>query len=238
MALCSIVLSFQVFGVLMFPVISGLSEFLRAHRLLNIPLSSVPAAVGLFFLYEFIYYWEHRLSHHIRWLWASHSVHHSMKELTVISAQRLGWTNALSGLWLFFIPLVWIGFDPRAVAVAITFDLLYQAWLHTDLIPKLGWVEGILNTPSHHRVHHAIDKPYLDKNFGGVLIIYDRLFGTYAEESNEQPCHYGIVGRPTSYNPICLAFHEWLAIFRDLKTASSWRERFVLAFGNPGRESG
>ena len=112
-------------------------------------------------------------------------------------------------------------------------NLLYQFWLHSEWIPKLGWLEWILNTPSHHRVHHASNAEYLDANFGGVVIVFDRLFNTLVEERSDLPCRYGLVTPLHSYNPVRIAFHEWVAMARDLRRAHGWRERFVSVFGRP-----
>src|SRR5262249_42385181 len=137
------------------------------------------AWVVLCFGEELVYYAYHRSSHRVRFLWAYHGVHHSPNELTLASAYRLGWTPVISLSWVFYMPLIWIGFHPLTVFAMVSVNLTYQFWLHTTLIPRLGWIEGILNTPSAHRVHHGSNLEYLDKNYGGILMIYDRLFGTY-----------------------------------------------------------
>src|SRR5215470_15315533 len=180
--------------------------WLWTHRLYTIPLDSAWTLALLFIGQEFCYYWMHRFDHTVRWLWASHAVHHSPRQFTLASAYRLGWTDQFSGGALFFAPLVLIGFRPEAVLGALSLNLLYQFWLHTELVPKLGILEWVLNTPSHHRVHHAMNSEYLDRNFGGVLIVFDRLFGTFAEERAELPCEYGVIGMPQTYNPLRIAF--------------------------------
>jgi len=138
------------------------------HRLFTIPIDTTVAVVALLIGQDFCYYWFHRCSHRIRWFWATHAVHHSSNELNFAAAYRFGWTGRLTGTAIFYVPLVWLGFEPRAVFIAIALNLLYQFWLHTEWIPKLGWLEYVLNTPSHHRVHHAANPEYLDHNYGGV----------------------------------------------------------------------
>jgi sterol desaturase/sphingolipid hydroxylase (fatty acid hydroxylase superfamily) len=192
-------------------------------------------AVG-FFGVEFAYYWFHRASHRVAWLWANHSVHHSAEQLTLLSSLRLGWTNALSGGWLFYAPLVYAGFDPRMVASLLAFNLRYQFFLHTEAVGKLGPLEWIFNTPAHHRVHHASNAPYLDRNYGGVLIIFDRLFGTLAVERPDEPLQYGLAHRVSSRNPVSLAFGEWSRLFRAMRSARGLRSRLNVALAAPGEQ--
>ena len=130
-----------------------MSAWLWNYRLAEVPLDTV-WGLSLLFV-EFTYYWYHRFSHTVRWMWASHAVHHSPEELNVLASFRLSWTSMLSGDFLLFLPLIWIGFQPAAVVTALALNLIYQSWVHTELIPKLGFVDGVLNTPSNHRVHHA-----------------------------------------------------------------------------------
>ncbi len=134
------------------------------HRLFTQPLDSIGSFLLLFVGLEFFYYWYHRSSHTMRWFWASHSVHHSPNQLTLASAYRLGWFSRMTGATVFFVPLVLLGFTPTVVLTALLLNLLYQFWLHADWIPRLGWLEGIFNTPSNHRVHHARNPEYLDAN--------------------------------------------------------------------------
>ena len=204
------------------------------HRLTTVPLGGATALAVLFIGQEFCYYWFHRASHRVRWFWATHAVHHSSNELNLSAAYRFGWTGRLTGTGIFYAPLVWLGFPPVAVFGVLSLNLLYQFWLHTTWIPKLGWLEYVFNTPSHHRVHHAANPEYLDANYGGVLIIFDRLFGTFTEERADLPCRYGLVKPLTSNNPVVINFHEWAALGRDLWRARTWRERWFHLFGPPG----
>jgi sterol desaturase/sphingolipid hydroxylase (fatty acid hydroxylase superfamily) len=204
------------------------------HRLQDIELSG-PVAVGLLFIgQEFCYYWYHRAAHRVRWFWASHSVHHSPNQLNLSAAYRLGLTGRLAGAGLFYTPLVWLGFPPGVVAATLSVNLLYQFWLHVTWIPKLGFLEGIFNTPSAHRVHHASNLDYLDANYGGVLVIFDRLFGTYVAERPELPCVYGLVEPETSYNPFKVEFRAWFALLKDLKQAPSLRAAMGVLLMPPG----
>jgi sterol desaturase/sphingolipid hydroxylase (fatty acid hydroxylase superfamily) len=200
----------------------------------TVPLNTWWGIALLFLGVEFFYYWLHRCAHEIRWMWASHSVHHSPHTMTFSGAYRLGVTGILSGLFIFFFPLYLLGFEPKAVAAMFSVNLIYQFWLHTDLIPKLGWFEGIFNTPSHHRVHHASEEIYIDRNYGGVLIIFDRLFGTFQEEKAELPCTYGLIGKKKTLNLFRVLFQEWGDIARDAWQARSPKELYLATFGRPG----
>ena len=204
------------------------------HRLTTVPLNGFASFAVLFLGQEFCYYWFHRAAHRVRWFWATHAVHHSPNEFNLGTAYRFGWTGKLAGNALFFVPMIWLGFPPQLVFAALSFNLLYQFWLHAEWAPKLGWLEYVLNTPSHHRVHHAANAPYLDRNYGGVLIVFDRLFGTFAAERDDLPCRYGLVTPLVSHNPIRIAFHEWLALASDLRQARSAREAIGYLFGPPG----
>ena len=205
------------------------------HRFFTQSLDNVGSILLLFFGLEFFYYWYHRFSHTTRWFWAGHSPHHSPNQLNLSAAYRLGWLGRLTGSTLFFTPLVLLGFTPTVVLTSLVLNLLYQFWLHADWIPRLGWLEGIFNTPSNHRVHHARNPEYLDANFGGVLVIFDRLFGTYIPERDDVPCDYGTI-TPTvsSRNPFVLNFSPWIGLFKDLRTARSLREVWMYMFGPPG----
>ncbi|HEY4374547.1 MAG TPA: sterol desaturase family protein [Burkholderiales bacterium] len=217
----------------------GLYDWSWTHRLYTVPLASWWAVPLLFIATEFFYYWQHRLSHEVRWFWASHAVHHSPVQLNLSAAYRIGWTSGLSGLGLVMLPLVWLGFHPLALFGMLSLNLLYQFWLHTELVPRLPWLDGIFNTPSNHRVHHAVNPRYLDRNYGGVLIVFDRLFCTWVRETVGEPCRYGLTHQVGSYNPLRIVFHEWLGLGRDLMRARSPRAVFGHVLGPPGwREDG
>ncbi len=219
-------------------IVVPVAYFLWAHRIATIPLGNFWGLPLLFLAVELSYYWMHRCSHEIRWLWATHVVHHTPEEIHFASAFRLGATDVLSGAWLFHMPLIFIGFNPLAVGATLAFNLFYQFWLHTDLIGRLGPLEWVFNTPSHHRVHHASNDEYLDRNYGGVLIIWDRIFGTFAGEKRGTEIAYGLVHPIGSRNPLVILFHEWGAMARDVWRARSLRERMVQVFGRPGAVAG
>jgi sterol desaturase/sphingolipid hydroxylase (fatty acid hydroxylase superfamily) len=205
------------------------------HHLFTVPLDTVAAVAVLVIIQDFSYYWFHRCSHRVRWFWATHAVHHSSNEINFGAAYRFGWTGRLTGAGIFYVPMIFFGFPPLAVGIATTFNLLYQFWLHSEWIPKLGALESVLNTPSHHRVHHAANPEYLDRNYGGIFIVWDRLFGTFAAERDDLPCRYGLVTPLLSNNPLIIGFHEWAALARDLWRAPSWRERLACIAGPPDR---
>jgi sterol desaturase/sphingolipid hydroxylase (fatty acid hydroxylase superfamily) len=208
-------------------------QWLWAHRLYTMPLNDGWAWAGLFIGQEFLYYWMHRADHQIRWLWATHSVHHSPNDLNLSAAYRLGWTARSSFAPLFFAPLVLLGFPPLIVGAALAANLFYQFWLHATWLPRLGALEWVLNTPAHHRVHHASNPEYLDANFGGVLIVFDRLFGTFVAERADIAIRFGLVHPIQSYNPLSIGLHEWRAILADITRARSLRAALSAAFGPP-----
>lgn len=210
--------------------------WIHEHRLFTIPMDAWWAVALLFVGNEFCYYWYHRSAHRVRWFWATHAVHHSPNQLTLATALRLGWTGKISGTALFFSPLLWLGFSPVAVALAMSVNLLYQFWLHTTWIPKLGRTfERWFNTPSNHRVHHGSNPEYLDSNYGGVLMVFDRLFGTYVEERADVPPRYGLTTPLLTYNPLRIAFHEWLNLARDVRDARGASDVWRALFAPPGR---
>lgn len=204
------------------------------YRIATLHLGSAWSFAVLFLGLEFCYYWYHRAAHRVRWFWATHAIHHSPTQLNLSAAYRLGWTGALTGTTVFFAPLVWLGFRPQIVLTAFAINLLYQFWLHATWIPRLGWLEYVFNTPSAHRVHHASNPRYLDANFGGVLIVFDRLFGTYVAEAPDEPCRYGLVHPIPGHNLWRIEFQTWLELLRDVVRARSVRDALAYAFGPPG----
>jgi sterol desaturase/sphingolipid hydroxylase (fatty acid hydroxylase superfamily) len=220
--------------VLPFTIGAPVLAFLYQHRLFDLSLDALWLFALLYIGQDFCYYWFHRASHGMRWFWASHVVHHSPNELNFSAAFRLGVTGRIAGSTLFYAPMVWLGFEPHIVLAVVGVNLLYQYWLHADWIPKLGWLEYVLNTPSHHRVHHSRQLVYLDCNYGGTLIIFDRLFGTFVEERADHPVEYGLVEPITTYNPFYIEFHEWSGILRDVLRARSWNDVVGYIFGPPG----
>ena len=184
---------------------------------------------------DFLYYWFHRMHHRVRWMWSSHVTHHSSERLNLSTAFRQSLTYPISGMWLFWLPLAWLGFEPTHIVAVVAINLGFQFFVHTQAIGKLGWVEQVFNTPSHHRVHHARNAKYIDRNYAGVLIVWDKWFGTFVEEDPAVPCEYGIIGQIHSHNPITLTFHEWRAMFRDAWRAGGVVPALKQLFGPPER---
>jgi sterol desaturase/sphingolipid hydroxylase (fatty acid hydroxylase superfamily) len=208
-----------------------------AHRLQTLSLDTASAIALLFVGQEFCYYWYHRAAHRVHWFRASHSVHHSPNELTHASALRLGWTGKLTGTVVFFVPPVRLGFPPTAVIATLGANLLYQFWLHAPWMPKLGPLEWVFNTPTHHKVHHASNVEYVDCNYGGVLIVFDRLFGTFVDLRDDVPPKYGLTTPLVSHNPLRIAMHGWLTLWRDLRASHGVWPRVRILFGPPGGPS-
>jgi len=204
------------------------------HRIATLTLDTWQAFALIFIGQEFCYYWYHRAAHRVRWFWCNHAVHHSPNDLNLSAAYRIGMFGRLTGTPLFFLPLVYLGFPLRVVLAALTLNLLYQFWIHATWIPRLGPLEGWINTPSAHRVHHASNVDYLDANYGGVLLVFDRLFGTYRPERDDLPCRYGWVHPITSRNPLRVEFQAWIDLARDLARARSPRAWLGHLFGPPG----
>ncbi len=180
---------------------------------------------------EFFYYWDHRAGHEIRLLWASHVIHHSSQRYNLSTALRQTWTGEYTVL--FFLPVALLGVPIEIILASWSLNLVYQFWIHTEAIDRL-WrpLELVLNTPSHHRVHHGTQPQYLDRNYGGVLIVWDRLFGTFEPEGERVV--YGLTKNIETYNPLRVATHEYVALWRDLRATSSWRARLGYVVHGPG----
>ncbi|MCS6818397.1 MAG: sterol desaturase family protein [Chitinophagales bacterium] len=188
----------------------------------------------ILFADDFTFYWHHRLSHEIRILWAAHVQHHSAQTLNLAIALRQSWTELLyKYVWWCWLPL--IGFEPLMILMMMSISLIYQFWPHTEIIKKLPrWFEFIFNTPSHHRVHHASNPRYLDQNHAGILIIWDRLFGTFTEEKENDKPVYGLTKNIDSYNPLVIVSHEYKSIWEDVKRAPTFADKLKYIFYPPG----
>ncbi len=181
---------------------------------------------------DFWRYWAHRVAHENRFWWATHVTHHSSEKYNWSVSFRLGWTQHIK--IIFFIPVALAGFHPIMFLICHQIGVLYQFWIHTEYIKRLPKpIEYIFSTPSHHRVHHARNEKYLDKNYGSTFIIWDRMFGTFQAE--EEKPHYGISTPVNSYNPIYLCFHEWMAIVKDVKNSNSLKEAYEMVFVRPSK---
>lgn len=192
---------------------------------------NVVNVIILLFLFDFIFYWAHRWGHEINFMWAGHVVHHSSEDYNLTTALRQPWFFQLVTFNL-FLPLAVLGFDPKILAVVAGIDILYQFWIHTQLIGKLGPLEWILNTPSHHRVHHGSNPQYIDKNYAGVFIIWDRLFGTFEEE--KEPVVYGITTPLNSWNPAWANVHYIVDLARQAKKCNNVTDKLHVWVAPPG----
>jgi sterol desaturase/sphingolipid hydroxylase (fatty acid hydroxylase superfamily) len=215
-------------------VFAGLTAVYQV-RVFTIPPTSVWAWVVIFFLDDFAYYWFHRVSHECRFWWAAHVNHHSSQQYNLSTALRQSWTGVSVGTWTPWIPLAFLGFPPEMILAQQSFNLAYQFWIHTEAVRRMPrWFEYLFNTPSHHRVHHGSNAVYLDRNYAGVLMVWDRMFGTFVAERDDEPVRYGLVHDIQTFNPIRIAFHEWAAIIREVVAARSLREVAGIVFGPPG----
>ena len=220
-------------GLPLAAVIAAVGLWAYQHRLVTIPADAWWAWVAVFLLEDVTYYGFHRLSHERRFWWASHVNHHSSQHYNLGTALRQTWTGQVAGTWLLWVPLMWLGFPPWMVAIEKGISLVYQYWVHTEAIRRLPKpIEAVFNTPSHHRVHHARNPRYLDRNYAGILIIWDRMFGTFQAELDEEPCRYGLVHNLGTFNVLRVAFHEWIGIVRD--TVRQPRHVLGWLFGPPG----
>lgn len=186
-----------------------------------------------FFMYDFFYYWAHRSGHEVNLLWASHVVHHSSEEFNLSTALRQSWTNQFF-YWIFYLPMAIAGIPVEVFAVTALLSAIYQFWSHTRLVPKLGWIDRVLVTPSNHRVHHGRNAYCIDMNYGGTLIVWDRLFGTYAEESDAEPVVYGILSPLNSWSPVWGNLKNFVGVWRDARRAKGWRTKLMVVFAPPG----
>ncbi len=208
--------------------------FLYRWRLFNIGWTW-PAFIAAFVLDDFAYYWWHRASHRVRWLWADHVQHHSSQHFNLSTALRQPVTGVLTPGSLFRAPLFLVGFPVAMLAFVHGLNLVYQFWIHTETIGKCPRLfELVMNTPSHHRVHHATNAGYLDSNYAGVLVVWDKLFGTFVPEDAADPPRYGIVKNLGTFNPLRVVLHEWEGIGADLARARSLREFGGYLLGPPG----
>ena len=228
LALGTIPISFITTGIIIYTY-----SLIYQFRFFTIPANRWWGWIILFFADDFSYYWYHRMSHQVRFLWASHMVHHSSKKFTLSSGLRVPWTSNLTGIFFFWAWMPLIGIEPAMVILMKSASVIYQFWMHTETLKKLPkWFEAVFNTPSHHRVHHSSNVEYLDKNHAGTLIIWDKIFGTYQEEIFKPK--YGLTEDIKSFNPFVIAFHEWKNIFRDLKKTKNIRDRLRYFFKAPG----
>lgn len=221
----------QLTGLLMKTALFFGYKYIFEHwRLFNFP-NQIWVWIVLFIGVDFCYYWFHRMSHEVNALWAAHIVHHQSEEYNLTVALRQSWFQSWFA-WVFYLPLAWIGFDPLLFVTLSAFNTLYQFWIHTRTIKSLGFLEHILNTPSHHRVHHGSNPKYIDKNHAGTLIIWDKMFGTFQKE--EEDVYYGITSPLASWNPVWANVHYWVTLWETARKAKGLVNKIKVFVMPPG----
>jgi sterol desaturase/sphingolipid hydroxylase (fatty acid hydroxylase superfamily) len=220
-----------VFGALLTVAIyTPVYEHLSLWRL---PANAVWVWLAGLVLYDFCYYWHHRCGHTVALFWAAHVVHHQSEDYNLSTALRQTSSGWVAG-WLFYLPMALLGFPPLVFGVVALIDLLYQFWVHTQQIDKLGWFDRWFCAPSNHRVHHAVNDKYLDRNYGGIFIVWDRLFGSFAPEDDDEPCVYGTRSPLRSWNPVWANLHTYADMARDSWRARRWADKLRVWFMHPG----
>jgi sterol desaturase/sphingolipid hydroxylase (fatty acid hydroxylase superfamily) len=223
----------SVAGVLFGSVILGVAYAVYGFRFMSIPFTWWAWAL-CFVLDDLAYYAFHRSAHRVRWFWASHVNHHSSQHYNLSTALRQTWTGFIALSFVFRLPLVLIGFHPAMLLFCGAINLIYQFWIHTEAIGRMPrWFEAVMNTPSHHRVHHGVNPRYLDRNYAGVFIIWDRMFGTFTAEQDVEPVRYGIVHQLGNFNLVWGVFHEWVGIMQDVWRAP-WGAKLGYMWRPPG----
>ncbi|MEQ8311900.1 MAG: sterol desaturase family protein [Sphingopyxis sp.] len=227
----------QVAGALVGAAVVGMAVWVHQFRLFDIGIAFETwwwAWVLCFILDDLAYYVFHRSAHRVRWFWASHVIHHSSQHYNLSTALRQTWTGFFSLGFIFRLPLFLIGFPPAMVFFCAGLNLIYQFWIHTEAIKRMPrWFEAVMNTPSHHRVHHGVNPRYLDANYAGVFIVWDKMFGSFVAERGDDPVRYGIVKQLGSFNILWAAVHEWVGIAKDV-WAAPWRHKLSYIWREPG----
>jgi sterol desaturase/sphingolipid hydroxylase (fatty acid hydroxylase superfamily) len=223
-----IVHDFLIAGLASIVAFSGLS-LIAAIIPFDVPVNGWTMILAVL-IADFLYYWNHRAEHRIRFFWAYHSVHHSSTDFNLTVALRLSWIEDFI-LWIFYIPMAFMGFYPLQILIGLEIVGLYQVWIHNQKIGRLGILESILNTASNHRVHHGSNSAYIDKNYGGILMIWDRLFGSYQAETEK--VIYGLTDNIKTHNPIKINVIEYYRMIKDLRRSQTVKERFLSLFGPP-----
>jgi sterol desaturase/sphingolipid hydroxylase (fatty acid hydroxylase superfamily) len=220
-------------GALVAGAVYVMMLWLYAHRVATLP-NEWWVWVLAFVLDDFNYYWFHRTAHRVRWFWAAHVNHHSSQHYNLSTALRQTWTGFFALSFAFHIWPALLGFHPAILLTVAGINLVYQFWIHTEAVKRMPrWFEAVMNTPAHHRVHHATNPRYLDRNYAGVFIVWDKLFGTFEAERDEEPPRYGIVRQLGSFNLLHAAFHEWSAMLSDVLRAP-WRHKVAYLMREPG----
>ena len=222
-----------VAGALTGGLVFAMMLWLYEHRLFDIGWAWW-AWIACFVLDDLAYYVFHRSAHRVRWLWASHVNHHSSQHYNLSTALRQTWTGFIAFNFVFRMPLALAGFHPAMIAFCGGINLIYQFWIHTEAVGRMPrWFEAVMNTPSHHRVHHATNARYLDANYAGVFIIWDKMFGSFTPETDDEKIRYGIVKQLGTFNLLYSVFHEWIGIAKDVWSAP-WRHKLSYIWRPPG----
>ncbi|MGE3262521.1 MAG: sterol desaturase family protein [Bacteriovoracia bacterium] len=207
---------------------TALNDWFYGRRLFTLEISGPLLWVLVFVFVEFIYYWHHRLLHRVSLFWATHSVHHSPRRMNFATSDTLGWLGGnffLTG-YVLMLPVFLLGLRPEIFMFAYRLQLRLQLWIHTEWNPNLGWLAYVVNTPARHRAHHSMNREYQGCNYGGLLIVFDRLFGTLVEEKKGIPMVYGVEGMPVTYNPLTVNLHGWKVMTRNIRKARTLRQFF------------
>lgn len=224
----------QISGVFMRFLRIGIYGWLVQHiALFNLPVDSFWVWISALLLYDLCYYWLHRMSHEVNVLWAAHVVHHQSEDYNLSTALRQTSTGALLG-WIFYVPMAILGYPLEVFAAVALVDLLYQFWVHTQQIGKLGWFDRVFVSPSNHRVHHAVNDVYLDKNYGGILILWDRIFGTFIEEDDDRKIVYGTRNPLRSWNPLWANLEVYKALWLDAWRTKGLANKLRIWVARPG----
>ena len=224
----------QLVGVFAKLATLGLYSLVYSHAALwQLPADSPWVWIGALLAYDFCYYWLHRSGHEINILWAAHVVHHSSEEYNLSTALRQTSTGFLLG-WVFYLPLALLGVPPLVFAIVGLVDLLYQFWVHTRLVGRLGWFDRVFCSPSNHRVHHGQNDYCLDRNYGGLLIVWDRLFGSFVDEREGEPIVYGVRGQLRSWNPLRANAQVYAALWQDIRLTRRWADKLRVLYKHPG----
>ena len=224
----------QIVGVFTAALMLGIYSASYSYAAIwQLPASSPWVWLAGLVLYDFLYYWHHRAGHRVALLWAAHGVHHQSEDYNLSTALRQTSSGWIAG-WIFYLPMALIGFPPLVFGVVALIDLLYQFWVHTQQVGRLGWFDRWFCAPSNHRVHHAVNDQYLDRNYGGILIVWDRMFGSFAEEDRAVPCVYGTRAPLASWNPIRANLQIYVDLARDARRAGRWSDKLRVWFKPPG----
>ena len=211
----------------------GLGKWLWSHRLYDFGNGAAKRFIFTFIAVEFMYYWNHWYNHHVNIGWASHSMHHTPTKFNFTVGYRLGFTRIFSLGWIMFLPLIALGFRAEDITSLLGIMFLYQFFIHTELVPKLGWLDKIINTPSSHRVHHSSNPQHYNKNLGGITLVFDHLFGTYYPEGDRAQMSYGIPNVMEKKNIWFEITYYWRKVFIQFKMGKGIKNKFIALFGSP-----